>query len=172
MRKFHCIIAGLAIAFAPQAARAGDHSGDPHWIMSFDSKCWLYNPFPDSNESVAWNGRCDANGDATGEGKTTWFKFSDWKIVETGSMYGGMMFGWWERRPVQGNVEHSYWEAGKKLAIQGADPAPSYGNGQYRPPASNGPTLGDRAMETLERQRRENCAAVAEGRNRGGCYGQ
>ena len=116
--------------------------------------------------------RVAAAGEATGAGKTTWFKYNQWHIVETGEMRGGRMEGWWERRWYAGRLEESLWQGGVKIAVQGPAQSPGYGNGQYNSRSDPGPSLGDRAMETLERQRRENCAAVAEGRNRGGCYGQ
>jgi len=169
MRKIF-VFAALLLAQVSGPAMAQDHNGDPHWLRTFDSGCWIYEPFPEPNENVSWEGRCDANGDATGSGKTTWFILDEWKIVETGEMRGGLQYGWWLRRSFRGEVEESYWEGGARLAVRGEDPAPAYGGSQSPPSGASGPTLGQQAMETLERQRKENCARQAKGANIGGCY--
>ncbi len=167
MRKLQIILAGLAMALAPQAAQADVRDGNPNWIQDFNHGCWFYNTYREPNITISWTGGCDANGYADGYGEATWFKYQNWVQVDAGMMAHGRVDGMWKTRYANGNYLVSYWSNGSRLP----DPAaPQYSQPNPRTtPQSPGPTLGDRAMETLERQRRENCAAVAEGRLRAGC---
>jgi hypothetical protein len=170
MFRLHVFAAAVALSVVPQPAWAGNHGGDPHWLQTFDSRCWVYEPAPELNEKVSWEGNCDANGDATGSGKATWFIYNDWKIVETGAMRGGMQYGWWDRRDPQGRTETVLFDAGQRRAVAGQGQTPNSGSGQYQPSAPSSPSLGDQMSATLERQRRENCARRAMGANIGGRY--
>lgn len=168
MRFVSVTLMALALML-PQNASARDHSADPHWIQS-GGGCWIYNPFPSPGESVAWDGPCDTEAEAIGGGTVTWFQNGSWTIVETGDMRGGVMIGWWHQQTAAGGDVDIFWENGRKVATQSRGPATGRGNSGAAP--STGPTLGERAMETLRRQRQENCARQAQGANIGGCYPQ
>lgn len=170
MRSIRTALVCLALLQLPQGAMARDHSGDPHWIQSVGNHCWIYNPFPTAGESANWDGPCNTEAEAHGGGTLTWWLNGAWDITETGDMRSGLMVGWWHHQAASGQDVDTYWENGRKLATQARIPAP--GNGSPGTASPSGPTLGDRAMETLRRQTRENCERQAQGANIGGCYPQ
>ena len=52
----------------------GDFSPDSCWMELVDRPgCYLWNPFPQDNETVTWSGVC-SNGLAQGNGRVTWFE--------------------------------------------------------------------------------------------------
>lgn len=166
MRKLAGVLFGLGLALHPQFAAAYDHSGDPHWIRDSTSGCWIFNAFPDTDESIVWTGpRCAYDEEAQGEGTVTWFKYSAWTLAEKGVLENGRMSGEWIRRFANGNVENSYWVDGVKqqdtYADQGGDAPSESGDG-----STYTPTYDSNAyMETLKRQNRENCERAAKGAN-------
>jgi len=167
MHKLAGVVFGFCLAVAPQLAAASDHSGDPHWLKDGSSGCWIYDAFPRSNESVAWEGpSCYLDGEANGEGTVTWFEYNSWTLAEKGVLQNGKMSGPWIRRWPNGNVEESNWVDGVKqedsYADQGGDSSGDQGSsGDSYTPVYD----GDAYMETLKRQNRENCERAAKGAN-------
>ena len=70
----------------------GDYSPDSCWMEIADRPgCYLWNPFPQDDETVTWNGEC-SNGLAQGVGRTTWYKNHEPYQV-------------WEERAVEGKAD-------------------------------------------------------------------
>lgn len=163
MRRLLSLIVGLA--FMPQLAAAADHTGDPHWIQDPSSGCWVYNAYPQHDESMAWEGPgCSYGGEANGVGTVTWFQYNAWTLAEKGEMRDGLMNGGWIRRFKSGKIDESYWVDGVRqedtYADQGGDSDTGGGGSTYTP------TYDPNAyMETLKRQNRENCERAAKGAN-------
>ena len=44
----------------------------PGWSVDSQMGCWVWNAHPAANETVAWNGSCDAEGRASGKGTLEW----------------------------------------------------------------------------------------------------
>lgn len=166
MRKLAGILFVFCLALQPHAAMAIDHSGDPHWNKDDSTGCWIYNPYPQSDEAVAWEGsNCWGDGEANGVGTVTWFLHGSWVIAEKGEMRYGKMNGPWIRRFVNGNTEDSNWVDGVKQEDSYADQGDSSGD-QGGSSYSYSPVYnGDEYMETLKRQNRENCERAAQGAN-------
>lgn len=165
MRKLAGVVFAVSLAFSPHVAVAFDHSGDPHWNKDDSTGCWIFNPYPQSDEAVAWEGQsCWGDGEASGIGTVTWFLHGSWVIAEKGEMRGGKMNGMWIRRFASGESYDSYFVDGieqqQDTADQGGDSG-DQGNGYSYTPVYN----GDEYMETLKRQNRENCERAAQGAN-------
>ena len=67
----------------------GEYSPDSCWMeIAGRPGCYLWNPFPQDDETVTWNGEC-SNGLALGIGRTTWYE--DHEVTQM-----------WESRRVDG----------------------------------------------------------------------
>jgi len=166
MRKLIGVSFALCLALQPHVAAAMDHSGDPNWNKDDSTGCWIYNPYPQSDEAVAWEGSsCWGDGEANGVGTVTWFLHGSWVIAEKGEMRGGKMYGMWIRRFSNGDSRDSYFvdsieQQQPAYADEGGD-AGDQGSGSTYTPVYD----GDAYMETLKRQNRENCERAAQGAN-------
>jgi hypothetical protein len=141
-----------------------DHSGDPHWNRDDQTGCWIYNPYPQSDEAVAWEGPSCFGNEASGVGTVTWFLHGSWVIAEKGEMIAGKMNGPWIRRFSNGQSYDAYFVDGveqQNTADEGGDSADQSGSSDSYSPVYN----GDAYMETLKRQNRENCERAAQGAN-------
>jgi hypothetical protein len=63
-------LAGAALPILLPAA-AQDRSSPPGWITATNQPCKIWNPAPQSNESVTWSGACK-DGFASGKGVLHW----------------------------------------------------------------------------------------------------
>ena len=72
----------------------GDYSPDSCWMEIADRPgCYLWNPFPQDDETVTWNGEC-SNGLAQGVGRTTWYENHELNQVWDGRRVEGKGNGW------------------------------------------------------------------------------
>ena len=171
MRRLVGVALGVCLTcclvFWPRIAAAMDHSGDPHWNKDDSTGCWIYNPYPQSDEAVAWEGSsCWGDGEASGIGTVTWFLHGSWVIAEKGEMRGGKMYGMWIRRFSSGESYDGYFvdsieQQQPSTADAGGDSGDQSGSGDSYTPVYD----GDAYMETLKRQNRENCERAAKGAN-------
>ena len=66
--------------------------------------CYVWNPFPQTDETVTWTGAC-VGGFAQGTGTITWVVSGREDSTSTGSLSDGKMNGNWIIRWASGNVE-------------------------------------------------------------------
>ena len=72
----------------------GDYSPDPCWMeVSGRPGCYLWNPSPQDDETVTWNGECPS-GLAQGMGRTTWYENHEVKQVWDARAADGKADGW------------------------------------------------------------------------------
>ena len=82
----------------------GDYSPDSCWMEIADRPgCYLWNPSPQDDETVTWNGEC-SDGLAQGLGRTTWYENHEFNQV-------------WESRRVEGKANG--WAFGRGLDDEG-----------------------------------------------------
>jgi hypothetical protein len=165
MHDLKGLILAVCLALAPGFALAADHSGDEHWIQDARSGCWIYNPYPESGESAAWEGQsCPYGEEANGVGTVTWFKYNAWTIAERGEMRDGLMNGEWIRRAASGESEHAFYVDGVRQQQEDAD-TDQGGDSSGGDSGAYAPDPGNDYLETLKRQNRENCERAAQGAN-------
>jgi hypothetical protein len=46
--------------------------GHPGWLVDDRTGCWVWDPFPDPNDTVAWSGGCGPDARAAGHGVVEW----------------------------------------------------------------------------------------------------
>lgn len=165
MRRLEIAVLGFCLALLPSLALASDHTGDPNWIQDSSSSCWVYNPSPQHDEAMAWEGPC-YDGEANGVGTVTWYQYNTWTSAEKGEMVNGVMQGYWIRRYRNGNVDEANWVDGARQDPTYADQGDDSSSGGDSSSSTYTPVYnGDEYMDTLKRQNRENCERAAKGAN-------
>ena len=72
----------------------GDYSPDSCWMeIAGRPGCYLWNPFPQDEETVTWNGEC-SDGLAQGIGRTTWYEHHEVTQMWEGRRAEGKGEGW------------------------------------------------------------------------------
>ena len=72
----------------------GDYSPDSCWMeIAGRPGCYLWNPFPQDEETVTWNGGC-SDGVAQGIGRTTWYEHHEVTQMWEGRRAEGKGEGW------------------------------------------------------------------------------
>lgn len=72
----------------------GDYSPDSCWMEIVGRPgCYLWNPFPQDDETVTWDGEC-SNGLAQGTGRTTWYEQHEVAEMWEGRREDGKGDGW------------------------------------------------------------------------------
>ena len=85
----------------------GEYSPDSCWMEIADRPgCYLWNPFPQDEETVTWNGEC-SNGLAQGIGRTTWYEHHEVTQMWEGGRVDGKGEGWAVGRGFGDDVFHS-----------------------------------------------------------------
>ena len=73
----------------------GRASSEGCWMeISNHPGCYLWNPFPQDDETVAWSGEC-SEGLAQGRGETTWYENDVVSETDIGPRLGGKSEGFW-----------------------------------------------------------------------------
>ena len=73
----------------------GSYSPDSCWMDLADCPgCYLWNPFPQDDESVRWSGEC-SEGLAHGRGETIWYQNDVVSETDVGPGQGGRSEGFW-----------------------------------------------------------------------------
>jgi hypothetical protein len=71
MRLLSAVVLAVGLGFASQAGAQTDAQAPPGWIADAKTGCKIWNPAPQSHESVHWSGRCKG-GYAEGKGTLQW----------------------------------------------------------------------------------------------------
>ena len=91
------------VVFRPDPACTGQ-SGAPCWMeISQRVGCYVWNPFPATDETVTWTGVC-AGSFAQGTGTLTWAVSGEDRQTETGRLVAGQRSGRWVIRQFDGSV--------------------------------------------------------------------
>jgi hypothetical protein len=73
----------------------GRASSEGCWMeVSNQPRCYLWNPFPQDDETVEWSGECSA-GIAHGRGETTWYENNVVQETNIGPRQAGKSEGFW-----------------------------------------------------------------------------
>jgi hypothetical protein len=142
------LVAGGAWIFA-QTALAGD------WIADTAAGCRVWNPHPQSGETVQWSGAC-VNGFAHGRGVAKWSRNNVPYETDEGEWHDGRQFGHgtqvWPAGSYDGELLDSEPAGRGKLTLQGVRYAGSFRNGK-----PNGPGILTNGSETYEGSWVEGC---------------
>ena len=85
----------------------GDYSSDSCWMeLAVRPGCYLWNPSPQDDETVGWNGEC-SNGLAQGIGRTTWYEHHEVTQMWEGRRVDGKGDGWTVGRGFGDDVFHT-----------------------------------------------------------------
>ena len=99
--------------FRPDQTCAGKPAGAACWIeIALQPGCYVWNPFPQTGESVTWTGEC-AGGLAQGAGTLTWAS-DESQQTSTGRLQDGQRSGHWVHRWAPGNVEEGPYVDGQR----------------------------------------------------------
>ena len=90
---------------------APPESAGPNWIVAENQPCLLYDPTPESGETVNWSGAC-ADGKASGVGQWV-LQNSDGEHTYTGHMRGGKIHGRGTFTWSNGGYYEGEWREGK-----------------------------------------------------------
>ena len=83
-----------AVGVPPGPICTGDYSPDPCWMEIVGRPgCYLWNPSPQDDETVTWNGEC-SRGLTQGIGRTTWYENHEVKQVWDARVADGKADGW------------------------------------------------------------------------------
>ena len=99
------VAAGSEPAFSPPAGPicSGSASSEGCWMeASSHAGCYLWNPFPQDDETVAWSGEC-SEGLAHGQGETTWYQNAVVSETDVDPRGGGKPEGLWVIRDPDGS---------------------------------------------------------------------
>ena len=73
----------------------GDYSPEGCWMeIASHPGCYLWNPFPQDDETVTWSGGC-SEGYAQGSGETTWYQSDQVSETDVGLRQQGRSEGFW-----------------------------------------------------------------------------
>ena len=64
----------------------------PGWSIDAHSGCWIWNAFPQPNETVSWSGSCGPDGRAVGRGTTEW-RYNGKITIAEGDYRDGRLHG-------------------------------------------------------------------------------
>jgi hypothetical protein len=104
---------------APPPAESIAEVGKPGWTVDERNGCWVWNPNPQIEEIVIWNGPCEG-GPAQGDG------LLEWRFTEAGeprgeryvgSMARGRMHGVGTFLDAQGTVYQGEWQEGRENGL-------------------------------------------------------
>ena len=97
---------------------SGYYSPEGCWMeIANHPGCFLWNPYPQDDETVRWSGEC-ADGYANGRGETTWYQNNEVSETDIGHRQGGRSEGFWVIRDPDGSrsegnfvdgVRHGVW---------------------------------------------------------------
>ena len=105
-----------------------------HWIKDNNTDVYLWNPEPNGNERISWNGSYVQDGDykfADGNGTVTWYR--DGKVIQVDEGYfeHGKHHGRFKHTLESGNVVYSNWEHGEEIVDTPASRENTDSKGQY-----------------------------------------
>ena len=109
LRETWSVAEDVAEVGAPEPNRSegpictGRASSEGCWMeISNHAGCYLWNPFPQDDETVSWSGDC-SGGFAYGQGETTWYENGVVSETDVGPRGGGKPEGFWVIRDPDGS---------------------------------------------------------------------
>lgn len=85
------------------------------WMKASNhGNCYVWNPYPASDETVTWSGQCKA-GVAAGKGVQTWV-YDGGKLTLAGTIVNGQAHGRWEMRHDDGRIDDVTYDKGEEIS--------------------------------------------------------
>lgn len=85
------------------------------WMKASNhGNCYVWNPYPATDETVTWSGQCKA-GVAAGKGTQTW-EYDGGQQKFTGTMVNGEAHGRWEIEYEDGRIDDAMYDKGEEIS--------------------------------------------------------
>ncbi|MDD9885401.1 MAG: hypothetical protein OXU62_12880 [Gammaproteobacteria bacterium] len=85
------------------------------WMKASNhGNCYVWNPYPATDETVTWSGQCKA-GVASGKGTQTW-EYDGGQQKFTGTMVNGEAHGRWEIEYEDGRIDDAVYDKGEEIS--------------------------------------------------------